>query len=179
MKIALDAMGGDFGPPNLVAGAVMALQAYPNIEKLFLVGDSAHVEAQLKQQNCNDRRVDIVHSTQVVEMRDKAVESVRRKKDSSISRAVDLVKHGQADAVVSAGHTGAAVAATTIKLRTLPGVERPGIASLVPTESKLFVLIDAGANVDPRPMHLLQYGIMGSVYSRHVLGCENPCIGLM
>jgi len=179
MKIALDAMGGDFGPPNLVAGAVMALHAYPNVDKLFLVGDSTQIEAQLKQQNCNDRRVEIVHSTQVVEMRDKAVESVRRKKDSSISRAVDLVKHGQADAVVSAGHTGAAVAATAIKLRTLPGVERPGIASLVPTEHNLFVLIDAGANVDARPMHLLQYGIMGSVYSRHVLGFDNPSIGLM
>src|SRR3954454_3022337 len=179
MKIALDAMGGDFGPPNLVAGAVMALHAYPNVDKLFLVGDSTQIEAQLKQQNCNDRRVDIVHSTQVVEMHDKPVESVRRKKDSSISRAVDLVKHGQAEAVVSAGHTGAAVASTTIKLRTLPGVERPGIASLVPTESNLFVLIDAGANVDARPMHLLQYGIMGSVYSRHVLGFDNPSIGLM
>lgn len=179
MNIALDAMGGDFGPPNLVAGAVMALREYPHIDKLYLVGDSAQIENELKKHRCNDRRVEIVHSTQVVEMSDKAVESVRRKKDSSISRAVDLVKQGAADAVVSAGHTGAAVAATTIKLRTLPGVERPGIASIIPTESNLFVLIDAGANVDPRPVHLLQYGIMGSVYSRHVLGYKNPSIGLM
>lgn len=179
MKIALDAMGGDFGPPALVAGSVMALREYPRIEKLFLVGDSPKIEAELKKHACNDPRVEIVHSTQVVEMSDKPVESVRRKKDSSISRAVDLVKHGSADAVVSAGHTGAAVAATTIKLRTLPGVERPGIASVIPTESNLFVLIDAGANVDAKPMHLLQYGIMGSVYSRHVLGYENPCVGLM
>ncbi|HEY0369247.1 MAG TPA: phosphate acyltransferase PlsX [Chthoniobacterales bacterium] len=179
MKIALDAMGGDFGPPVLVEGSVSALREFPKIEKLFLVGDSGQIEAQLKHQGCNDRRIEIVHSTQVVEMHDKPVESVRRKKDSSISRAVDLVKRGEAEAVVSAGHTGAAVAATTIKLRTLPGVERPGIASLVPTESNLFVLIDAGANVDARPMHLLQYAIMGSVYSRHVLGFENPSIGLM
>ncbi|MFZ1217689.1 MAG: phosphate acyltransferase PlsX [Chthoniobacterales bacterium] len=179
MKIALDAMGGDFGPPNLVSGAVMALREYPRIEKLFLVGDSTRIENELKKQACNDRRVEIVHSTQVVEMSDKPVESVRRKKDSSISRAVDLIKHGLADAVVSAGHTGAAVAATTIKLRTLPGVERPGIASVIPTESNLFVLIDAGANVDAKPMHLLQYGIMGSVYSRHVLRFENPSVGLM
>src|SRR5918997_2401899 len=179
MKIALDAMGGDFGPPNLVAGAVMALQAYSRIEQLYLVGDSAKIEAELQKHTCNDSRVEIVHSTQVVEMADKPVESVRRKKDSSISRAVDLVKHGKADAVVSAGHTGAAVASTTIKLRTLPGVERPGIASVIPTESNLFVLIDAGANVDAKPMHLLQYGIMGSVYSRHVLGFDNPCVGLM
>ena len=179
MKIALDAMGGDFGPPNLVAGAVMALREYPRIEQLYLVGDSGKIEAELRKHSCNDQRVEIVHSTQVVEMEDKPVESVRRKKDSSISRAVDLIKHGKADAVVSAGHTGAAVAATTIKLRTLPGVERPGIASVIPTESNLFVLIDAGANVDAKPMHLLQYGIMGSVYSRHVLGFESPCVGLM
>ena len=172
-------MGGDFGPPALVAGSVMALREYPRIEKLFLVGDTPQIEAELKKQGCNDGRVEITHSTQVVEMSDKAVESVRRKKDSSISRAVDLVKNGSADAVVSAGHTGAAVASTTIKLRTLPGVERPGIASVIPTESNLFVLIDAGANVDAKPMHLLQYGIMGSVYSLHVLGFDNPCVCLM
>jgi glycerol-3-phosphate acyltransferase PlsX len=179
MKIALDAMGGDFGPPNLVAGAVMALREYPQIATLFLVGDTPQIEGELKKHGCNDSRVEIVHSTQVVEMTDRAVESVRRKKDSSISRAVELIKKGDAAAVVSAGHTGAAVAATTIKLRTLPGIERPGIASLIPTESNIFVLIDAGANVDARPIHLLQYGIMGSVYSRHVLGYKNPSIGLM
>jgi glycerol-3-phosphate acyltransferase PlsX len=123
--------------------------------------------------------VEIVHATQVVEMTDGAVESVRRKKDSSVSRAVDLVKKGDAAAIVSAGHTGAAVAATAIKLRMLPGVERPGIASLVPTETNVFVLIDAGANSDAKADHLLQYAIMGSVYSRHVLGYANPQIGLM
>ena len=179
MNIALDAMGGDFGPPTLVTGAVMALRDHPQISKLYLVGDSARVEAELKKHGCNDGRIEIHHTTQVVEMSERAVESVRRKKDSSVSRAVDLVKHGQADAIVSAGHTGAAVAATTIKLRTLPGIERPGIASLIPTEKNVFVLIDAGANVDARPIHLLQYGIMGSVYSKHVLGYENPAIGLM
>ena len=179
MKIALDAMGGDFGPPNLVGGAVLALREYPKIEKLFLVGDTSQIEAELKKLNCNDRRVEIVHSTQVVAMSDGAVQSVRRKKDSSVSRAVDLVKKGEAAAIVSAGHTGAAVAATAIKLRMLPGVERPGIASLVPTETNVFVLIDAGANSDARPEHLVQYGIMGSVYSRHVLGYKNPSIGLM
>jgi glycerol-3-phosphate acyltransferase PlsX len=179
MKIALDAMGGDFGPPNLVGGAVLALREYPQIDKLFLVGDTAQIEAELKKNKCNDRRVEIVHSTQVVAMTDGAVESVRRKKDSSVSRAVDLVKKGEAAAIVSAGHTGAAVAATTIKLRTLPGIDRPGIAALIPSETNIFVLIDAGANSDARPEHLLQYGIMGSVYSRHVLGYQNPSIGLM
>ena len=112
-------------------------------------------------------------------MGEAAVASVRKKKDSSVSRAVDLVKKGQADAVVSAGHTGAAVAASTIKLRTLPGIERAGIATTIPTESNLFILIDAGANPDAKPIHLLQYAIMGSVYSRHVLGYKNPSIGLM
>jgi glycerol-3-phosphate acyltransferase PlsX len=112
-------------------------------------------------------------------MTDGAVESVRRKKDSSVSRAVDLVKKGDAAAIVSAGHTGAAVAATTIKLRTLPGIDRPGIAAIFPSETNIFVLIDAGANSDARPEHLLQYGIMGSVYSRHVLGYKSPSIGLM
>ena len=180
MKIALDAMGGDFGPANMVGGAVLALREYPHIDKLFLVGDTPQIEAELKKHGCNDGRIEIVHATQVVEMSDGAVESVRRKKDSSISRAVDLVKKGEAEAVVSAGHTGAAVAATTIKLRTLPGVERPGIASVIPTETNVFVLIDAGANSRcASPMHLLQYAIMGSVYSRHVLGYENPQIGLM
>ena len=153
-------MGGDFGPPNLVGGAVLALRESPQIDKLFLVGDTAQIEAELKKNQCNDRRVEIVHSTQVVAMTDGAVESVRRKKDSSVSRAVDLVKKGEAAAIVSAGHTGAAVAATTIKLRTLPGIDRPGIAAIFPSETNIFVLIDAGANSDARPEHLLQYGIM-------------------
>jgi len=179
MKIALDAMGGDFGPSNLVAGAVMALREYPQIDKLYLVGDTPQIEAELKKHKCNDRRVEIVHSTQVVEMTDGAVDSVRRKKDSSVSRAVDLVKKGEAAAIVSAGHTGAAVAATTIKLRTLPGIDRPGIAAIMPSETNIFCLIDAGANSDARAEHLMQYAIMGSVYSRHVLGYERPTVGLM
>ncbi|HTL28729.1 MAG TPA: phosphate acyltransferase PlsX [Tepidisphaeraceae bacterium] len=179
MKIALDAMGGDFGPPNLVGGAVLALRAYPKMEKLFLVGDTPQIEAELRKHRCNDRRIEIVHSTQVVAMTDGAVDSVRRKKDSSVSRAVDLVKKGEAAAIVSAGHTGAAVAATTIKLRTLPGIDRPGIAAIMPSETNIFCLIDAGANSDARAEHLMQYAIMGSVYSRHVLGYKSPSVGLM
>jgi glycerol-3-phosphate acyltransferase PlsX len=179
MKIALDAMGGDFGPPHIVGGAVLALQEYPHINKLFLVGDTPQIEAELKKHGCNDRRIEIVHATQVVEMKDSAIDAVRRKKDSSVSRAVDLVKKGEAAAIVSAGHTGAAVAATTIKLRTLPGIDRPGIAAIIPSETNIFVLIDAGANSDAKPEHLLQYAVMGSVYSRHVLGYSNPCVGLM
>ena len=179
MKIALDAMGGDFGPPNLVSGAVLALREYSYIRKLFLVGDTAQIEAELRKLGCNDSRIEIVHSTQVVDMSDRAWSAVRRKKDSSVSRAVDLVKHGQANAIVSAGHTGAAVAASMIKLRTLPGIYRPGIAAVLPTETNVFVLMDAGANIDARPEHLLQYAFMGSVYSSHVLGYKNPTVGLI
>jgi len=179
MKIALDAMGGDFGPPNLVAGAALALRDYSHIRKLFLVGDTAQIEAELRKLGCNDSRIEIVHSTQVVDMSDRAWSAVRRKKDSSVSRAVDLVKHGQANAIVSAGHTGAAVAASMIKLRTLPGIYRPGIAAVLPTETNVFVLMDAGANIDARPEHLLQYAFMGSVYSSHVLGYKNPTVGLI
>lgn len=179
MRVALDAMGGDFGPRNIVEGAVLALREYKDLTKLHLVGDQASIEAELRRHNFSDERIEIFHASQVVDMRDEGKSSVRAKKDSSISRSVDLVKHGKAEAVVSAGHTGAAVAASTIKLRLLPGVERAGIATTLPTESNLFVLIDAGANPDPKPLHLLQYAIMGTVYSRHVLKYADPTIGLM
>jgi phosphate acyltransferase len=179
MRIALDAMGGDFGPPTLVAGAVMALREYRHIQKLYLVGDEQQIESELEKHRFDDSRIEIAHSTQVVDMSDRAWSAVRRKKDSSVSRAVDLVKRGEADAIVSAGHTGAAVAASMIKLRTLEGIDRPGIAAVLPTQFNVFVLIDAGANIDARPDHLLQYAIMGSVYSRHVLGYKNPTVGLV
>src|SRR5438270_4062783 len=179
MNIALDAMGGDFGPSILVAGAVMALREYGYIKKLYLVGDEPQIKRELQKHKCSDSRVSIVHATQVVDMSDRAWSAVRRKKDSSVSRAVDLVKHGDANAIVSAGHTGAAVAASMIKLRTLEGIDRPGIAAVLPTETNVFVLIDAGANIDARPEHLLQYAFMGSVYSRHVLHYKNPTVGLV
>jgi glycerol-3-phosphate acyltransferase PlsX len=172
-------MGGDFAPRNIVEGAVLALAEYEHLTRLFLVGDKEIVEGELRRLDCKDPRVEVVHASQVVDMTDEAISSVRKKKDSSISRAVDLVKKGEAEAVVSAGHTGAAVAASTIKLRLLPGIERAGIATTIPTESNLFVLIDAGANPDAKPIHLLQYGIMGSVYSSHILGYPHPRIGLM
>src|SRR5947199_8256864 len=127
MKIALDAMGGDFGPPNLVAGAVMALREYRHIKKLFLVGDTKQIEAELKKHKCNDRRIAIVHATQVVDMSVRAWSAVRRKKDSSVSRAVDLVKYGEANAIVRPGHTGAAVAASAITRLRREGRDRPGI----------------------------------------------------
>lgn len=172
-------MGGDFAPQNPVAGALQALKEYPAIEKLFLVGKESLLKEEVLKHGSVPDKIEFVEASQVVEMSDSAIDAVRRKKDSSISRAVDLVADGKADAVVSAGHTGAAVAATTIKLRMLPGVERPGIATVLPTETNLFVLIDAGANIEAKPVHLGQYAIMGSVYSEYVLGYAKPRVGLM
>ena len=180
MKIALDAMGHDDGPAKLVEGAVLALRENTQISRLFLTGDTAQLEALLKKHACNDARIEIVHTTQVVEMHDSGIDALRRKKDSSISRAVDLVKSGDAEAVVSAGNTGAAVAASTIKLRVLPGIDRPAIAAMMPTEKGVhFVLCDAGANPDPTPQHLEDNAIMAAVYCEHVLGRPNPKIGLL
>jgi glycerol-3-phosphate acyltransferase PlsX len=180
MKIALDAMGGDFAPANPVEGTILALKEYPDCE-MVLVGEQTRLERELKnhgQGKWRDR-ISIHHASEVVEMGDSPVEAVRRKKDSSINRSVDLVKQGDAQAVVSAGHTGALVAASTIKLRTLPGIDRAGIATVMPTQTNVFLLIDAGANPEAHPNHLVGYAIMGSIYSREVLGNPNPRVGLM
>jgi phosphate acyltransferase len=180
MKIALDAMGHDDGPANLIEGAVLALREYPQISKLFLTGDTPQLEALLKKHGCNDARISITHTTQVVEMHDSGIDAVRKKKDSSVSRAVDLVKAGEAEAIVSAGNTGAAVAASTIKLRMLPGIDRPAIAAMMPTEhGRHFILCDAGANPDPTPQHLEDNAFMAAAYSEHILKRPNPSIGLL
>jgi glycerol-3-phosphate acyltransferase PlsX len=179
MRIALDAMGGDYAPKNTIEGAVLALKEYSHIGKLYLVGDGAAAENELKRLNFSDPRMEIFHASEVVSMKESAAKAVRHKKDASICRAVDLVKNGSADAVVSAGHTGAAVAASVLKLRTLKGIERPAVACLLPTESKVFVLIDAGANPDSNPQNLVQFAIMGSVFSAQALGYSNPSVALM
>jgi glycerol-3-phosphate acyltransferase PlsX len=181
MKIALDAMGGDFAPASTVAGAAAALEQYDDLE-IILVGDQARIEKELAHLEISTalrKRFTIHHASQIVDMADSAIDAVRRKKDSSVSRAVDLLADGAAEALVSAGHTGAFVVAATLKLRTLPGIDRPGIATVMPTETNLFLLIDAGANVDSEPKHLLQFGIMGSVYASRVIGRKNPRVGLM
>jgi glycerol-3-phosphate acyltransferase PlsX len=179
MRIALDAMGGDFAPKNNVEGAVLALKEYPHVEKLFLVGDAVSIGNELKRIGFQDDRLEIFHASQVVAMNDSAAKAIRQKRDSSISRSVDLVKNGSAHAVVSAGHTGAAVAACILKLRTLTGIERPGVACLLPTEKGVFVLCDAGANIDSSPENLLQFGIMGTVFAEQVLGIKRPTVGLL
>src|SRR6202022_2801294 len=179
MRIAVDAMGGDYAPKNTIEGAVLALKEYPFLEKLFLVGDAVVIGSELKRLDCKDSRLEIFHASEVILMKESAAKAVRHKKDASICRAVDLVKNGSAHAVVSAGHTGAAVAACVLKLRTLKGIERPAVACLLPTESKVFVLIDAGANPDSNPQNLLQFAIMGSVFSTQALGYSNPSVALM
>ncbi|MEM7145189.1 MAG: phosphate acyltransferase PlsX [Verrucomicrobiota bacterium] len=179
MKIAIDAMGGDFAPKNVIEGAKLALEEFSSVEQLFLVGDTEAIKKEMAVHEFSWPRTEIVHASQVVEMGDKAAQSVRAKRDSSISVAIDMVKKGNADAVVSIGHTGAAVAAATVKLRTLEGVDRPGIASPLPNEHGVCNILDAGANIDAKPVHLLHYAFMGDVYARHVLGVDNPAIGLM
>lgn len=173
-------MGGDHAPAATMEGAMQALEDFGgDLKKLYLVGDEAAIEEQLSHLSYAHGKIEVVPSTEVVGMEESAVKSVRSKKNSSISVAVDLVKQGLAEAVVSAGNTGAAVAASTIKLRNIPGVERAGIASPLPNEHGPCNIVDAGANVDAKPSHLLGYAIMGAVYARHVQGKENPVIGLM
>lgn len=180
MKIALDVMGGDHAPTATMEGAMQALEGFgDDLDKLFLVGDESAIKEQLSHLSYAHGKIEVVHADEVVEMHESAVKSVRQKKNSSISVAVDLVKQGECQAVVSAGNTGAAVAASTIKLRNIPGVERAGIASPLPNEHGPCNIVDAGANVEAKPSHLLGYAIMGSVYARHVQGKKNPVVGLM
>lgn len=181
MKIALDAMGGDFAPAHPVGAALEALASFPQIEKLILFGRESEILAELKKHGHrpNDPRLEIRHCKEVIEMGESPVESLRRKRDNSILRSIEAVRDGLADAAVSAGHTGAMVAAATIRLRTLPGISRPGIATIMPTETNLFVLIDAGANLDAKPEHLLDYALMGSIYSEEILGYKKPKVGLL
>ena len=179
MKLAIDAMGGDFAPRNIVAGAVAALHDYSSITHLHLVGDKARVEDELSRLGASDKRIELVHASEVIEMDDSPTQAVRRKKDSSMTRAIDLVKSGAADAIVSAGNTGALLTASHLKLRTLEGVDRPGLAALLPAPENVFVLMDAGANLEPHPSNLVQYAIMGSMYSKEILGYERPRVAVL
>ena len=178
-RIAVDAMGGDFAPEPIVAGAVSAAKSQPSIEKLFLVGQTAAVEAALAAQPSVPPTVEVVEAAEVVAMDEAPVVAVRRKRDSSISRAVDLVRKGRADAIFSAGNTGAAGAATTLKLRTLEGVGRPAIATIVPSNRRPFVMLDAGATPDATAEMICQFAAMGCVCCEEILGVANPAVGLL
>jgi glycerol-3-phosphate acyltransferase PlsX len=179
MQIAVDVMGGDHGCGVIIAGAKLALQTNKKISQLFLVGNEAEISAALEKQGVKDERVTIINASQVLTMEDKPVVGLRKKKDCSILRAVELIREGAADALISPGNTGGVVAASTIRLRPLPGVDRPGIATVIPAPHNEFVLLDAGANVECKPIHLLHYAIMGSVYSQEMLGYKSPRVGLL
>ena len=179
MRIAVDVMGGDHGCGVVIEGAIRALQADKRIATLFLVGQKAEIHAALPSRGFRDHRVRVVHASEVLTMDDKPVAAVRRKKDCSILRAIELVHEGKADAVVSPGNTGGIFAAATFKLGRIPGLDRGGIATIIPTPDHHFVLLDSGANIECKPINLAHYAVMGSVYSRAILGCENPRVGIL
>ena len=179
MKLALDAMGGDHAPAVNILGAKQALALYPKIQKIFLVGDGPALEAECKRNQLESDRITIVHASEVIGMAEPGAKTVRRKKNSSINVAMDLVKAGDADAFISAGNTGACVASATIKLRLIDGIDRAGIASPLPNEHGVCNILDAGANPEAKPQHLVAYAIMGTAFAKHVLGIANPIVGLM
>jgi glycerol-3-phosphate acyltransferase PlsX len=179
MRIAVDVMGGDHGCGVVIAGAKLALEASKKITALYLVGNQADIHAALPVRGFRDHRVRVIHASEVVEMGDKPVIALRKKKDSSIARAAELVRDGQADALVSLGNTGGIFAAATFKVGRIPGVDRGCIATVIPRPSGEFVLLDAGASVECKPLHIAQFAVMGSVYSREVLGKKNPRVGIL
>ncbi|WP_319469134.1 phosphate acyltransferase PlsX [uncultured Pseudodesulfovibrio sp.] len=175
-RIAVDAMGGDFGPCVVVPAAVEAAREGIDIA---LVGDEAAINAELSRLDVKGLDIRVVHASQVVEMDDKPSDALRRKKDSSIQVACRLVKKGEADGVVSAGNSGASVACGMFVLGRIKGVLRPALASVMPTEKEPVVLIDVGANVDSKPQHLFQFGLMADVLAKYVLGMKDPSVGLL
>ncbi|MCG6551735.1 MAG: phosphate acyltransferase PlsX [Candidatus Magnetominusculus sp. LBB02] len=179
MKIALDAMGGDNAPGINVEGALMAVEEYGDIS-VELVGDSEALWKRLSAvRNYDKQRITVKHASEVVGMDESTSHALRKKKDSSIRVAVDTVKKGAAEAVVSAGHSGVTMATALTVLKKAPGVDRPAIAVLMPTVKGRFLLIDAGANVDCKPENLLQFALMGSAYYKAVFGVTEPKVGLM
>lgn len=178
-RIALDAMGGDHAPREIVLGAVQAVREFPEVE-LLLVGRAEQIVPLLRAEGMTEEpRLRVVAASQVVQMHERPVEAIRRKPDSSVVRAVEMVAAGEADAVISAGNTGAMVAACTLGLRPLPGVKRPGIAVNIPTDRGTCTVIDVGANIQPRPLHLCQYAVMAAAYAEVILGVERPRVGLL
>ncbi len=178
MRIALDAMGGDFAPAVTVEGAVETVNESEDIE-IALVGDEPSIKRELSGKRYPPTRLYIRHASQVVGMDEPAVAAIRKKKDSSIKRAIELVKNREADAVVSAGHSGVAMAMALFMLGTSEGVHRPAIATMMPTIKGPFVLIDAGANVDCSPENLLQFALMGDAYCKTMLNNPQPKIALL
>ncbi len=175
MIIALDAMGGDHGPKESVKGAEKALQAFPDLE-IMLIGN----EAEIKKYQTMTERLTIIHTEEVITGEDEPVRAVRRKKNASMVLAAQSVKDNKADACISAGNTGALMAAGLFVVGRIDGIERPALSPTLPTvDGKGFVLLDVGANADAKPEHLYQYGLMGSVYAEKVRNIDKPRVGLL
>ena len=178
MKLALDAMGGDNAPAEIVKGALDAVKKYPC--EIVLVGNETVITEILNEEpDWKDFPITIKHTDEVIEMNEHPADAVRNKKNSSIVVATQLVKSGECDAVLSAGSTGAAVTAAQLILKRIHGIGRPTIATPIPTSEGVTLLLDSGANVDSKPEHLVQSGIMGALYAEHVLGKKNPTVGLL
>ncbi len=179
MRIAVDVMGGDYAPEEIVLGSLMAQKEY-GVE-LILIGRQDRIETLLSRYEAPVRGIEIIDTPEAIEMGEEPVGALRTKKRASMNLIMDQVKAGRAQAAVSAGNTGAMMAAALLKLRTAPGILRPAIGALLPTvvPRKPVLLLDAGANVDARPKMLEQFAVMGYLYSRHVLGVANPRLGLL
>lgn len=178
VNVAVDAMGGDNAPVEIIKGAIDAVNADERV-KIFLVGRQEVIEEELKKYTYDAARVEIVHTEEVIETAEPPVMAIRRKKDSSIVKAMYMVKEGTCDAFVSAGSTGAVLVGGQVIVGRIKGVERPPLAPLIPTENGVSLLVDCGANVDARPSHLVQFAKMGSVYMESVMGIKNPRVGIV
>ncbi|HYQ87111.1 MAG TPA: phosphate acyltransferase PlsX [Bacteroidota bacterium] len=179
IRIAVDTMGGDFAPRNVVAGAVEAMrEAKDRLEVLF-VGPQSVVQEELHRLTENNLNHQIVNAPSIITMDDGAMAAVKEKKDSSIAVGVSLHKEGAADAFVSAGNTGAVMSASTLILGRIEGIGRPTIGAFFPSEMGVCLLLDAGANVDCRPQHLYEFAVMGTIYAREMLMLPNPTVGLL
>ena len=178
VKVALDAMGGDNAPVAIVQGAIDAVNENKNI-KVYLVGKESLVREELTKYTYNKEQIEVVDATEVIEMAEPPVMAIRKKKDSSIVKALHLVKDGTCDAFVSAGSSGAVLVGGQLIVGRIKGVERPPLAPLIPTENGASLLIDCGANVDARPSHLVQFAKMGSVYMESIMGIKNPKVAIV
>jgi glycerol-3-phosphate acyltransferase PlsX len=178
MRVALDAMGGDYAPSVNVAGAVETVNEHDDID-VILVGNEAIIEKELQSKRFRATRISVRHASQVIEMHDSSTAALRKKKDSSIRIGIELVKSGKADAFVSAGHSGVVMATSLLLLGRSEGVDRPAIATIMPTLRDTFILVDAGANVDSKPENLLQFALMGNTYCQLVLNKTSPKVGLL